>query len=503
MSTSPPLRIAGGTLRIALSPNHEDDLILDRELVMTRCFAFAPLLRAPHEPGYCAAWDKSILVKVPSEDEPVRVYTLALRVIDGTMLLEGSDYHQGDDLHEFKNFHNSVYTTSNWPCAGFSQNAFEGVEEAAIQHCIMFDILHGIKIAPERLHIPYGQDAHDAVGWSGAFGRICEMCARAEFYGCLPFVASAMKEIISQAPSLWEAIAYNPRDWHQLAIKLRWEDVYFDSLRHIVAHTRLPVDGITGDPSDDFYVLGLTPTEFQDFASELQAKQAIVLLTLQRSLHHLQLCGSYSEYNKERFPTWITFLNLFKNAWPGRSAHVKTMEKCEFLACAIFGQWLAEQESGDHVWISTRRKADRSGPLQNGLMKLEEATNSTYPPSLFGRNVPRTISSIFLLDRRFEPGRKIDAVLTEIVREADKMVKFAFETYEEEQGGKTLTWRRSRFDGMARGDYGVKVEAFTFLPLDEKNVPWAEEKDWATAEAVVPITVEVAAEAYVAAIQGA
>jgi hypothetical protein len=89
MTTFSPLRLAGGTLRIKLTANNADDLILDRNVVAANCPALAPLLRAPNESGYCAAWDKSRPVKVPGQEDEARVFTLALKKINGTMLLEG------------------------------------------------------------------------------------------------------------------------------------------------------------------------------------------------------------------------------------------------------------------------------------------------------------------------------------------------------------------------------------------------------------------------------
>ncbi|KJX94301.1 hypothetical protein TI39_contig4202g00061 [Zymoseptoria brevis] len=503
MSNSPPLRIAGGTLRVRLSPQHEDDLILERKLIMAHCAAFAPLLRTPDEPGYCASWDKSELVKLPDNDGLIRGFTLALNIVDETAVLEGSRCDLGRPGYRYKNFQDSMYATLDWPCANDYSNNSIGIVEAATQHAVMFELLHGVKIDPGRLHIPIGNETYDVASWRSALGRISEMCARSEFYGCLPFVAVAVKELIEQASSFWEAVAFSPREWHQMAIKLRWGEVYFDSLRHIIAHTKFFVLTLDDDPSEDPFYLDLSAPDFQDFATDLQAKQAVIVLELKRSLHHLQLCESYSEYNNEKSPAWTTFLNLVKNAWPGRSAHANTMEKSEFLACAIWGQWLAEQESGDHVWVSTRRKAERSGPFQNGLMMLEKAAVSGNPPALFGSEVPRTIASIFGLHRRFKPAKKVDVVLTEIVHEAHDIVKSWFETCEEVQDRKTLTWRRSRFDVMARGDYNAKVEAFTFFPLDEEKVPWVDERQWGEIVAAAPGSLVVAEAAYVAAILNA
>jgi hypothetical protein len=84
-----PLRLAGGTLRIKLSADSASDLILDRDTVKAHCTTLEPLLRTTHEHNYQAAWDRSALVKVKDDEGAVRVYSLGLKTVEDTLMLEG------------------------------------------------------------------------------------------------------------------------------------------------------------------------------------------------------------------------------------------------------------------------------------------------------------------------------------------------------------------------------------------------------------------------------
>lgn len=85
----PVLRIAGGTLRVRLSADHGEDIMLDRELVASQCPTLAPRLRHPGETRYVSAWDNSKEIHKGGTNDTVRISTLALNPAERTFLLDG------------------------------------------------------------------------------------------------------------------------------------------------------------------------------------------------------------------------------------------------------------------------------------------------------------------------------------------------------------------------------------------------------------------------------
>jgi hypothetical protein len=93
MSSTPtftPLRLAHGNLHIRIDTDPAHDMLLDREVIAANCTTLEPILREPEHPSFRACWDRSKMIKVSGEDEPMRIWYLALNLIDGAYLLEGS-----------------------------------------------------------------------------------------------------------------------------------------------------------------------------------------------------------------------------------------------------------------------------------------------------------------------------------------------------------------------------------------------------------------------------
>jgi hypothetical protein len=375
------------------------------------------------------------------------------------------------------------------------------VEEAAENHSIMFEIVHGCKLSSTRLSLPLGADHTSFLSWS--YHKVSSVCALAQFYGCMPIVAKEVCRVIETCPTLWEAIALDPNLWLKLSIKLRWSEVYFDALRHVLS--RIGIESVH-DPRvrAAAETLEVEPSLLIEWSKNVLLTQSATILRLNHGLQRLQLGDSYEEYNKQKKTVrGVTFLNLLRNAWPGRSSKQKSMEKAEFIARATYGQWLAEQNGGKHIYVSARRKYGMSGPLSVTLARLEKAAASGNPPALFGSNVPQNLAAIFFRDCKSISAKQIDTVLAGIVEEADEIVKEAFAPYEEEFDGGVLTFRRCNFNERVRTDYNGNTGQFTFLGLDESDTPWAGLKEWEVDEVAMPASMDVANEAYVAAIQEA
>jgi hypothetical protein len=288
-----------------------------------------------------------------------------------------------------------------------------------------------------------------------------------------------------------------------LSIKLRWKEVYIDSLRHVLARGGIPEEMVMTSGSGPSGVLDLSYDNLYEHSGKLKDEQAPAIFQLHKDLHKLQLHKSFWKRSTTKYPVYITFFNMLTDAWTRRSANRKSQDRAEFLACAIYGQWLTEQEVGEYEWSFGRRKSKPSGPLSVGILALEEAAASDDPAALFGNDIPDRLISIFSLEDQTNPKAQIDFFLARIVREAAEIVGSTFRTFtKKDQDGVVWTYRRARFDVRARIDDWSEEGAFTFLPLDEEAVPWKSEEEWVVSGGVVPLMVEAAEEGYVAAILG-
>ncbi|KAF2167480.1 hypothetical protein M409DRAFT_22288 [Zasmidium cellare ATCC 36951] len=197
------LRFADGDLVIKLSANTSLDILIHKDVVAKHCKTLAPAL------GKCDIFDKSIDINMPGKITPMKLYSLGLKFVDRTLVLEGQSF-QGllDELYEDADvFDHSVLATADWPdpCGGVSQTGYNAQRNAAHQYLLIFKILYGKKLS--------GKDFEDITTW----------------------VAAAVVRYLHSCESLWAFVAEEPRQTMLLAIKLRDKEIYFHSVRHMIA----------------------------------------------------------------------------------------------------------------------------------------------------------------------------------------------------------------------------------------------------------------------------
>ncbi|KAK3723748.1 hypothetical protein LTR37_001629 [Vermiconidia calcicola] len=118
-------------------------------------------------------------------------------------------------------------------------------------------------------------------------------------------------------------------------------------------------------------------------------------------------------------------------------------------------------------------KTRDTGGLTYACKTLTEAAAWDDPTRLFGFKVAPRISSIFSLGRKWDSEKHIQRALNDIVYTAAGIIGRTFETCEETLAdGTVLTYRRCEYD--------THFKHFTYMPLDEQQLPWADEA--ATAE---------------------
>lgn len=116
--------------------------------------------------------------------------------------------------------------------------------------------------------------------------QIINVCAYAEFYGCLEQIASPVKAAISSTPVLWAAVADRPEKYVALAKKLRAPYLFVESMRHLITQHRLNRRGWlpiaeTADLSVD---------DAQSLYQPLLQEQVNMIKAMQDKLMQLQLC---------------------------------------------------------------------------------------------------------------------------------------------------------------------------------------------------------------------
>ena len=125
-------------------------------------------------------------------------------------------------------------------------------------------------------------------------------------------------------------------------------------------------------------------------------------------------------------------------------------------------------------------------PWWVALQKLEKAAASADPIRLFGFEVAGRYSSIFKLGHRYNTRKQIAETLKNLVAEASSEIESAFETRDASVNGTEMTHRRT----MAVSCQGY----FTYLPLDETDVPWRDELQWDSQFVVPAVGLQAASE---------
>ncbi|KAF2764575.1 hypothetical protein EJ03DRAFT_357989 [Teratosphaeria nubilosa] len=245
---------------------------------------------------------------------------------------------------------------------------------------------------------------------------------------------------------------HNPhhRKWHlHLAIKLRHEKLYFDALRHIITSYK-PGDGIAP------HLLGLTEDEFEvGYGQDIKYIQDNIISKLERDLQKLALRKADIDLPVYTHTICTTFLNMLSFKRKDRPGTAKALERYDYIARTTYGQYITQHLFG----------------------QLEAAANSDEPSKIFGAKAVCRISSIFRLGRDGEGEKQVQRILDDLVREAVGHIKEAFDENRGHGWGELGKWFR-------RCEYEKVKERFTYLPLDEGDVPWKGEGEWVAREPV-------------------
>ncbi len=154
------------------------------------------------------------------------------------------------------------------------------------------------------------------------------------------------------------------------------------------------------------------------------------------------------------------------------------------------GQWLAQKPVGNAVCVSGAGKPQEtsSGGLIVACSQISVAATKGYPARIFGWDAASTMCKrLDLQTTHVNAERNLKHNLNRLVHEAAQLIEeeFATRTVLTEKGIK-LTYRRAHFD--ARDDY------FTYLPLDETDVPWVDNEPFQTPAPLPEVSLEPASD---------
>ncbi|KAK4500817.1 hypothetical protein PRZ48_009009 [Zasmidium cellare] len=478
------LRLATGNLHVKLSEDSRHDILVDKDIVKDACPALEPRLRSPGDPGYNAIFDSSTKMIFPGNEAPTDIHSIALRFVDDTFVLEGNTFEGiPEEIRSYYPFDQSVLAIPGWPeeIGGPTLDKYDATHSIiARQYIVLFGILHGRRFSVQDLdpHDNLPKDFHD-MHWY--MNSVFEMCARAEYLGCLHRIAKPVLDALFEIPIFWQAAAIDPPRYLLLAQKLHHKELYFDSLRHMQArpdeHGNRPLllECLEVDDS----VL----TEW--IAQDLDHQQR-VMENLRQDLRRLELFQTWArDYDgKNRDDKYTTYLH--KAAYERFPKKVRQDEKkkaaaqdqadraaaIEMVARSQWGQYLAQMEVGDRIFLNGYRRSKTAGPLCNAIRDIEKWATSDKPSKLFGKGAAQRLGKLMHFDesRIVDLQRELDA----IVMEANRIIKEAFveKTSYRRNGRQSdeVVWRRSRCDTMQ--------PHWTYLPCNESKTPWDDGEEW-------------------------
>ncbi|KAI7366179.1 hypothetical protein KC354_g4333 [Hortaea werneckii] len=500
----PRLRFNDGDVIIKLSINPDHHLLVHSDVVRTGLPTLAPALKPE--------WSVPEVMKHPITGKEINVYSLALKSVDQTILLEGKEVAIDLEERVSKIFPQSDLALEGWPVTNtYRYLVHKNAKVAEHAHHALFALLYGYNIPRWSLN---GDGLVNEDGKSVFNHETADMAAiilsYAEYYGGLERIAPLLFQHVERwAQYFWLDVALHPRFYIMLATKMQNVDLYSDALRHLVVQNRpkstkntmhyTPSWQTTQDcdkrPAPE--VLDMTPAEYAErFQPDLDALD-FKLHKLEHDLLALQLHSYFYSYDRRKYVARTHFLNFIhvkRSMRPDRSANAKAWERYEFLARSLWGQWLTQQLAGEHVYLNTTGKirANPTGPFNVTCRKIVEAAAWEDPSRLLGYKCASRLSSIFSLGFQFQAEKRVKRILGELVREAARIIEAAFIERETDsvEGSETTgegeqTWGfetagEGDLTGLdnidwvvyRRGRYDEVGKNFSYLGVKNTDLPW-------------------------------
>ncbi|KAI7407077.1 hypothetical protein KC328_g683, partial [Hortaea werneckii] len=434
----PKLRFDDGNVLIKLSINRDRYLLVHSDVIKVGLPNLAPTLKRE--------WSVPEVIKHPLSEKEINIYSLALKSVDQTILLEGKDVAIDLNAPESMVFPRSELALEGWPETNpYGNTVYNNAKIAEHAHHALVALLYGYDIPKWSIYAGFFVDED---GESVFNHDTAEMAAiilsYAEYYGGLERIAPLLFQQLERwGQSFWRDVVFHPKFYIMLATKTQSVDLYSDAIRHLVAQNRpkstesimhyTPGDQASYDcdkrPAAE--VLGMTPVGYAErFKPDLDALD-YKLHKLEHDLLKLQLHIFYYTYDRQKYLAHTHFLNFIRvksSLHPDRSASAKAWERYEFLAHSLWGQWITQQLAGEKVYVNASGKirAYSKDPFNVTCRRILEAAASENPSELLGYKCASRLSSIFSLGFHFQAERRVKRILDELVREASRTIEAAF-----------------------------------------------------------------------------
>ena len=426
-------------------------------------------------PALMEEWAEPETFVHPLTSNSVKVYTLGIKFADDTFVLGDKEILQlpGWD-RTARHFAYSEVSSDGWPYRmrdSYGASSHVVHDEAVLAHKVIFAMIFGYPLTLKAFcHFQTGEHDYYKVDHPTTLhitiDNITLMCSYAEYYACLPKVATIMLDLLFDHPTIWQSVADDPTRYLQLGTKLRSKHLYLEALRYLISR----------GPEDNYntlaYALDVEPSEAETLFKPIVEQAHRRGERLMGSLLKLQLSKSSSYYAGVTSTAYTTFLNMLRFKSARRNQAQKMKEKAELLACSIFGQWLVQQLHGVRVYREGHRVRSRAiGSPAWAVQKLEEFSHYHDPVTLFGDHVAPRYSRIFNLGRQYSPDQMIHEELKLLIQQAKEEIDNALPVCSDfAHDGTVLTYRRTR--------YVRRFEEFTYLGLDEHDLPWKDDHRW-------------------------
>ncbi|KAI7490884.1 hypothetical protein KC351_g350 [Hortaea werneckii] len=410
----PALRFDDGDVVVKLGVEPDSHLLVHSEIIKLGMPTLAPTFKAE--------WSTPETIVHHTKGKEVKVYSLGMKSVDSTLLLEGKDVDLQKEWSVL--FHQSELAAYSWPVSEssyYSSGSMElHAEMAEFAHRVIFALLYGCDVQAEVLTARWGDSNGSAphiVSPLRSTEVIMQILSYAEYYGCFDRILPLFRDIVLEdGESLWEAVAERPHFWVQFTMKLQDTKLYCDALRHFIVQNpsdqRSPYwttcnykERPLSPDRAPWTILNMSQEEYTTKFQPALSKLDAVLGGLERNPHKLQLQPYHYRFSCERATAQTTFLNfLTRQAMrhPHRTDNAHLWERSEFLARSLWGQWIVQQLHGSYIYTGGRSGRDRSaraGPFNVVCRKIVEASKSKDPSRLVGYKPAERISSIFQLGR--------------------------------------------------------------------------------------------------------
>ena len=218
------------------------------------------------------------------------------------------------------------------------QNTYLGLPPLLIRRCSPSSTASR---SPGELSFQPGWNQECAFTFNRDAEIVIDICAYAEYYGCLDRIAPHILDLLFAHPLFWKAVADKPERYFALGKKLRCPIIYFDAMRHWI-----------GSLSAGNYrwaalgeALGMSGKESEDLYLPLLYEQAMTIFKLKDDLLRLQLTPCWISYDRKPLPVYTTFFNALSAKRSDRSDYAKARSRFNYLARSTYGAMTSPEAS--------------------------------------------------------------------------------------------------------------------------------------------------------------